>query len=270
MPILSCRGADLDYFQDGRGPDIVWIPGGDNRGRDWADQIAAFRGDFRNTVFDPRGVGGTTAKKPPPWTMADYAEDCAELIRAVCRPPVFIVGLSMGSLIVQEVAIRYPDLVRCAVPMGTAGRISGYLREWMEAEVAFRLAGGTLTEAMAIAHYGVLMYPPEVLADDELWRRVRPFVAASYGARDGAMLAAQWRACIDFDSLDRLPACHVPMHVIGFSHDVQAPPAHGRRVAEAAANGHFQLLEGLGHLSLAGHRPDRVNAAIRVILELYR
>jgi pimeloyl-ACP methyl ester carboxylesterase len=122
---------------------------------------------------------------------------------------------------------------------------------------------------MAVAHYGVLMYPPDVLADDALWAKVRPFVAASYGERDGAMLAAQWQACIDFDSLDRLPACRVPIHVIGFSHDVQAPAAHGRKVAEAAADGHFHLLAGLGHLSVAGHRPDLVNATIRAVLERY-
>jgi pimeloyl-ACP methyl ester carboxylesterase len=270
VAVLSLPGVALAYFQEGSGPDIVWIPGGDNVGRDWVDQIAAFRADYRNTAYDPRGAGDTRTTAPLPWTIADYAADCAGLIRAVCRPPVAIVGLSMGSLIVQEVALRYPELVRCAIAMGTAARISGYLREWMEAEVAFRRAGGTLPKAMAVAHYGVLMYPPEVLGDDALWARLRPFVAASYGERDGAMLAAQWQACIDFDALDRLPSCRVPLHVIGFSHDVQAPPAHGRKVAAAAPDGHFHLLEGLGHLSMVGHRPDLVNGTIRAILERYR
>jgi hypothetical protein len=40
-------------------------------------------------------------------------------------------------------------------------------------------------------------------------------------------------------------------------------------VADAAADGHFHLLEGLGHLSLVGHRPDAVNAKIRAIVERY-
>jgi pimeloyl-ACP methyl ester carboxylesterase len=269
MPKLTCDGAVLHYDQEGSGPDIVWIPGGDNVGADWIDQVTAFRADFRNTTYDPRGAGATRALTPTPWTIEDFAADCAALIRAVCKPPVFLVGLSMGAKIVQEMAIAYPELVRCAIPMGTAGHNTGYLREWEEAEIAFRRAGGTLPEAMAVAHYGVLMYPPEVLGDDALWAKVRPFVAASYGERDGGELAAQWQACLDYSSLERLPGCKVPMHVIGFSHDMQCPPAHGRRVAATAGNGHFHLLEGLGHLSLRGHKPEVVNACIRGIIAQY-
>lgn len=269
MPKLDCGAVSLYYEQTGTGPDIVWIPGGDNRGRDWAPQVAAFSDRFRNTTLDPRGVGKTTTSAALPWTIRDYADDCAALIRAVCKPPVFAVGLSMGSFIAQELAISHPLLVRCAVAMGTAGRITGFLREWMESEVAFRRAGGKLTREFAITHYGAFMYPPEVLGDDEKWAAVRPFVADSYGEREGEFLAAQWQACIDFDSLDRLPHCRVPIHVVGFSHDQQAPPAHGRKVAAAAADGHFHLLEGLAHLSVNGHRPDAVNACIRGILERY-
>ncbi|MEX2648854.1 MAG: alpha/beta hydrolase [Alphaproteobacteria bacterium] len=269
MATLRCAGAELFYERVGSGPDIVWIPGGDNVGADWVDQVAAFRADFRNTTYDPRGAGQTRALVPPPWTIEDFAADCAELIRAVTAPPVFLVGLSMGAKIVQELALSYPELVRCAIPMGASGRNTGYLREWEEAEIAFRRAGGSLPEAMAVAHYAVLMYPPEVLGDDALWAKVRPFVAASYGERDGAELAAQWQACLDYVALDRLPGCRVPIHVIAFSHDMQTPPAHGRRIAEAAGDGHFHLLEGLAHLSLRGHKPEVVNAKIREIIEAY-
>jgi hypothetical protein len=38
-------------------------------------------------------------------------------------------------------------------------------------------------------------------------------------------------------------------------------------VAELAADGHFHLLEGLGHGSAFGHRPDAVNACVHGILD---
>ena len=100
-----------------------------------------------------------------------------------------------------------------------------------------------------------------------MWRRCRPYVASAYGDRDPALLAAQWQACLDYDSLDRLPGCQVPMHVISFAEDLQCPPSRGRQVAGAAGNGHFHLLEGMGHFSIFGHRPDDVNACIAGILE---
>ncbi len=260
---------DLYYLQEGEGPDIVWIPGGDQICEIFADQFAAFSSGFRNTSFDPRGVGRTVSRVSPPWPISDHAADCAALIRQVCNPPVVATGLSMGSLIVQELALSYPELVRVAIPMGTSARKTGFFREWEEAEISFAAAGHSMPADLAVVHYATLSYPSEVLGDDALWQRCKPFIARSYEARDPRMLAAQWQACLDYDSLDRLPDCEVPIHVIAFSQDLQTPPSRGRVVAEAAKHGHFYLLEGLGHCSLFGHKPDVVNACIREIIDSY-
>jgi len=270
MPELPLADSTLYYEQRSEGPDLVWLAGGDQPGSDWHEFQAPAFPDFRNTTYDARGIGRTTSERRPPWPMELYAADCAALVEAVCDPPAILAGLSMGSLIAQQVALDYPELVRCAVLMGTYARATGYVREWEEAEIAFRRAGGTLTRAFATAHYGAFMFPNEVLGDDELWARLRPIVDRDYGERDGEELAAQWEACVEFDSLERLPGCRVPLHVIAFSHDMQTPPARGRLVAETAPDGHFHLLEGLGHCSAFGHRPDAVNACIREIVERYR
>lgn len=62
----------------------------------------------------------------------------------------------------------------------------------------------------------------------------------------------------------------MPLHVIGFSEDVQTPPQRARQVADLAANGTFHLLDGLGHGSAFGHRPGVVNRHVRAILRQYR
>ena len=54
-----------------------------------------------------------------PWPIESFARDAAEVIEAICDPPVAIVGLSLGGAIVQQVAIDYPDLLRCCITMGT-------------------------------------------------------------------------------------------------------------------------------------------------------
>jgi pimeloyl-ACP methyl ester carboxylesterase len=269
LPQLELTDVTLHYEQQGDGPDLFWLAGGDQPGSDWhVWQTPAFR-EFRNTTYDARGVGQTVTHTPPPWPMALYGEDAAALIEAVCEPPVILVGLSMGSLIAQQVALDRPELASCAVLMGTYARATGYVREWEEAEVEFRRQGGRLSRPFATTHYGVYMYPTEVLGDDELWARVRPLVDRDYGERDGEALAAQWEACVEFDSLERLPGCEIPLHVIAFSHDVQTPPARGRLVADTAPHGHFHLLEGLGHCSAFGHKPEVVNGCIREIVDAY-
>ena len=266
---LELEDARIHYVEQGEGVEIVWLPGGDQRGEDWAEQFAAFADGFRNLSFDPRGVGETTSERPPPWTIPEFAADCAALIKAVCEPPVIVCGLSMGSLMVQELALSYPELVKVAIAMGTTARKSGYMEEWEKAEIDFRRQGGRLTPDMALAHYALLMYPSEVLGDDELWAKVKPVVASAYEERDGEMLAAQWEACLEYHTIERLPHCQVPMHVVAFSQDTQTPPARGKLVADTVPDGHFHLLEGLGHCSMFGHRPEVVNECLRNIVKGY-
>jgi pimeloyl-ACP methyl ester carboxylesterase len=266
MATLSLKDVDIRYIQQGAGPDIVWVPGGDEVAEAWDHQFAAFP-QFRNTSFDPRGAGQTVCRAPLPWTIPDFAADCAELIKAVCKPPVILIGLSMGANIVEQVAVDYPDLVRLAIPMGTCAEATGFCRDWMIAEVNFRKAGGQLPPDFAVFHYAAFSYPSEVLGNEELWTKIRRRIEANYGHRDNDFLIAQWQACIDFNVVDKLPGCNVPMHVIAFSEDCQAPAPLGRRVAELAGNGHFHLLQGLGHVSCEVHKPEVVNAEIRGIID---
>ncbi len=262
---LKTADVSLHWVRAGTGPDVVWCPGGDQTGEEWEEQFSFFP-DYRCTSFDPRGAGRTVSHRPPPWPIATYADDVAALIREACNPPVVMVGLSMGALIVQEMLLAWPELVRLGIAMGTSGSKGGFIAEWEDAEIRFREAGHRLPPDFALAHYALLMYPSEVLGDNEMWERCKPVVAAAYAERDGDMLAAQWQACLDYSAMDRLAGCTRPLHVIAFDQDMQTPPARGRLVAEAAADGHFHLLEGLGHCSLFRHRPETVAAKIREII----
>ena len=269
MPEVALPDVTLAYDQVGDGPDLVWICGGDMRGKDWHHyQVPAFP-DFRNLTYDPRGAGSTVSKTPPPWSMELMASDCIRLIEAVCRPPVCLAGLSMGSAITQQVALDRPDLVRCAIAMGTYGRSEGWVRYFMEADMNFRRENGWLSPEFAAAHYLVLSYPSKALGDQEFLERTIPLIMEMYGHRNPDDLIGQWDACNDFESLSRLPDCEVPLHVIGFSEDVQTPIRYGMAVAAAAPSGQFHLLEGLGHMSLLGHKPEPVNWLIREILQRY-
>jgi pimeloyl-ACP methyl ester carboxylesterase len=266
---LSLPGVTLAYRQSGEGPDVVWLAAGDNPGDNWRRyQTPAFDDAYRSTTYDARGVGATRSDSPPPWPIDEHAVDLAALIEAVCEPPVFLVGLSMGSLIAVQIAHDRPELVLGAAVMGTCVRKTGFIREWEEAEIAFRREGGTLPPAFATAHYAMQYFPADALGDDETWERIKPFVAADFADRDGAMLAAQWQACLDYDSGPLLPHIAAPIHAVAFSEDVQTPPRRVREVAEQAANGHYHLLQGLGHGSGFGHRPEMVNECLRSIIDL--
>ncbi len=259
-------GGRFRVLRDGSGGDIVWVPGGDSSADYWREQFSYFRGSWRCTSYDPRGAGETQCD-PPPWSMDDFARDCAEIIEQYCKPPVILTGLSMGALITQQVAIDYPHLVRLAIPMGTAAHITGFTRDWMEAEIAARANNAlSMPPDFAACHYAAFAYPAQALGDQALWNRIREAYRERFANRESEHLIGQWQACLDYDVTDSLGTCPVPIHAVAFSEDVQTPPQLVRKVAESAMNGTYHELPGLGHVSLYRHAGEQVNAFLETLI----
>jgi pimeloyl-ACP methyl ester carboxylesterase len=195
------------------------------------------------------------------------ARDAAALIERVCEPPVVVAGLSMGSLIVNQLVLDRPDLVRCGISMGTAAAgHRGWLGDYMRAEVELRRRGGRLEGDFAATHYAAELYPARVLGDPVLWPQVKEWLGgATFLEENERSLIPQWQACIDYDLVDRLPECRVPLHVFAFAEDVQAPPQFGREVAELVPTAELHFFEGMGHCSIFGHEHERLNAEIEAI-----
>jgi pimeloyl-ACP methyl ester carboxylesterase len=82
-------------------------------------------------------------------------------------------------------------------------------------------------------------------------------------------LIPQWDASLRFDQREALPGCDVPMHVVAFTEDVQAPPQDGLELAELAANAEYHLFEGMGHGSIYGHTHETLNPFIEDLIRRY-
>ena len=268
MPVLETRDSSLWYEQHGSGPDLVFVSGGGGLGESWKYyQVPFFAGEYRCTIFDNRGVGGTKCRVEPPWYVADMTRDLAELIEGVCRPPVFVVGLSMGGFIVTDLALSRPDLVRVAIAMGTAAAgHEGWLGDYMRAEIDLRRSGGRLHGLFAAIHYASQLVPARVLGDPAGWAEMRErLMSPSFIEENEISLIPQWQACVDFDVRERLPSMSVPFHVFVFEEDVQAPPQYGEEAARLSG-GTLHRFAGMGHLSCKGHGHREVNQAIQEIL----
>lgn len=265
---LTANGVTMRVVVEGNGPDVVFVPGGDQTAEGYSQQFARLSDSFRCIAYDPRGAGRTTSP-PPPWTMVDYAADCAEVIDTFAGGRAVVAGLSLGGLVTQQTAIDFPGKVRLAIPMGTSAYIDGFTRDWMQAEIDLRKDGVVLPDYFLAPHYAVYAFPAKALHEPELWEQVKASYTERFRDRDPKDTIDQWEACLAFDCREGLKTCPVPMHVIAFSEDVQTAPRMCKVVSDLAPNGVFHEIPGLGHVSMVRHRPEVVADKLREILALY-
>jgi 3-oxoadipate enol-lactonase len=90
---------------------------------------------------DHRGHGGS-ALPSAPLALEHLVDDAARLIREWGRGPVVFVGLSMGGMVGQGLAIRYPELVRALVLANTTGQYPAAARQGMAQRIAAVEQGG--------------------------------------------------------------------------------------------------------------------------------
>jgi len=143
VPTVHANAIDLCYESNGSGDPLLLVHGLGAQLIDWNAGLCRQLVDrgFAVTRYDNRDIGLSTKFDAAPapdlvaiiggdtstaaYRVADMAADAAALIEALGLGPANVVGVSMGGMIVQQLAIDRPDLVRslCSI-MSTTGDLS--------------------------------------------------------------------------------------------------------------------------------------------------
>jgi 3-oxoadipate enol-lactonase len=224
------------------------------------DEFAARLAPRREILrFDHRGHGGS-ATPAGAWTMDDLVEDAARLIREWGRGPVAFIGLSMGAMVGQGLAIRHPELVSRLVLANTVARYPAEgVAAWEQRIAAVRGQGMAAITEMVVERY---LHADFRAAHPEAAERIRARLLRD----DPAAYAACCAAVAGVDWLDGLAAIRCPTLVIAGARDVGAPPAMGQAIAERVAGAHFHVIEHASHLSVV-ETPAVFDALVSDFLE---
>ena len=258
MPHVFTNGIRLSYERSGRGERVLMIMGSSAAGRVWTlhQTPALNEAGYQAITFDNRGIAPSDIP-PGKYTMADMVADTKGLIEALDAAPCRIVGVSLGAMIAQELAIQHPELVRCAVLIATKSRSDALRTALGAAERALMQSGVKLPADYEAAMSVLQMLSPATLKDDNavsLW--LETFRLA--GAENS--IGQTW-INTDEDRRKALQEISAPCRVIGFCDDFVTPPHLAAEVAEAIPECDYVAIPDCGHFGYL-ERPAEVNAAI--------
>jgi 3-oxoadipate enol-lactonase len=253
MPFTKANGIEIYFERAGAGPRLLFVSGtgGDLRNKPNVFDGPLARG-FDLLAYDQRGLG-RTQKPDVDYAMADYADDAAALMESQGWDQAFVVGVSFGGMVAQELAIRHPGRVRrlvlaCTSPGGAGGASFPFheiehLKGEARARYLIPISDTRRTDDWAASH------------PDQYAQLVALGSADSFADEPGHVIGAhrQLMARAAHDTWDRLPQIACPTLVAAGRYDGIALPETQDRMASRIPGARLQMFEG-GHLFMIQDR----------------
>ena len=241
MRVAKANGIHLHYADEGN-PDGYPVVFSNSLGSDFRlwDRVCALMPDgLRLIRYDKRGHGLSSCPNGP-YTIGQLTEDCAALLEVLGIRECFFVGLSIGGLTAQELALKRPDLVKAVVLSNTGARL-GDPEMWKSRIDAAR--SGNLPELSEAVLERWFSAEFRRRRSDELegWRAMLTRTPA-----EG--YAGCCEAIMNADFSDSIGSISVPAYLIGGTEDGATPADLVRWTATLIPNSTLRIIDGAGHL----------------------
>jgi 3-oxoadipate enol-lactonase len=249
VTLIQVGEHELDYERSGTpgAPPLLLIMGMSGTSLHWGEAfLDELRPYFDVIAFDHRGVGASTALDGA-ITIEEMAQDTAGLLAALSIGEAHVVGISMGGMIAQELALAHPELVStltlgCTYCGGEGSALSA-------PEVVQRLAEAMLSgdrERALRVVFEVSVSREAEAANPALYPQMLSI--AERRAVAVPVIMAQMQACAAHDASERLASVRAPTLVVHGTEDELLPVQNGRAIAARIAGARLEILDGAGHL----------------------
>jgi pimeloyl-ACP methyl ester carboxylesterase len=242
MSFTGEGGARLYWETSGAGSPLLLIQGLGYSAEMWYRLIPALEQKHEVVRYDGRGIGRSDVP-PGPYPVDVMAADAIAILDAAGIDTAHVLGVSLGGVVAQEVALSYPERVRSLL-LGCT-HTAGEAAVWPGPEVLDLLrsrATMPFDEAVraAVDHaYGCA--PPEAIEEDIRRRLAIPTAAEGY--------AAQLLSGLGYGgTAERLHQIDVPTLVFTGDRDMLVPPENSELLAKAIRGAELVVIKGAGHV----------------------
>jgi len=256
MGIVTVGSVRLYCEQQGKGEPLLLIMGLAADSRAWMFQTRDFARHYRTIAFDNRGVG-RSAKPPGPYSIHEMADDTAGLLDTLGVERAHVVGVSMGGMIAQELALRHPARVRSLVLGCTYPEPDAAVEQ--QREFSFTELGGRVTAGGEV-HIDLTALDPlrffqhmlprvfnESFIDRELPTLLELFGGVLEHGFSMEAILGQVAAAMGHSTTDRLHLIAVPTLVITGDADLLIPPGNSEILARHIPGARLVKVPGGSH-----------------------
>jgi pimeloyl-ACP methyl ester carboxylesterase len=206
----------------------------------------------------------TTGRAQAPYTMADLGRDAVALLDHLAIEAAHVVGVSMGGMIAQTVAVEHPARVRSLTSISsTTGRrtVGWQSPSLLPRLIAPRKPGRDAYVEGSVAMWALIGSTGYPVDDEDL--RTRAGVTFDRGVSASGVLRQMMAILTQPDRTPRLRSLRVPALVLHGLQDKMVHVSGGRSTAAAIPGAELVLIDGMGHDLPADLFPTFVEAIRR-------
>ena len=256
MPTASANGIELYYQDAGAGEPLVLVMGFGGDHLSWAFKLAALSARHRVIAFDNRGAGRSSAPDVP-YTTAMMADDTVALLDLLGIERAHVLGVSLGGMVAQEIALGHPARVRSLQLHCTAAHPDRYMLALME---NLRTVRRGLGPEAALRAMSLWLFAPSTFNErPQLVESLLHAAGAQPYPQSEVGFIRQGDAVISHDALARLGHITCPTLVAVGEEDQLTPPRFAREIARAIPHAELRTIPSAGH-AFFWERPAEFNA----------
>jgi pimeloyl-ACP methyl ester carboxylesterase len=261
MSHLTVNGYELFHRRSGTGEPLLLIQGMSGTHLSWGEPfVAELVGDFDVVTYDHRGIG-RSARVDDEFTIAELAEDAVGILDAVGFETAHVMGISMGGMVAQELALAELARLR-TLTLGCTycGGPGAALMDPADfAALAGALASGNADQVFR-AMWELNLSPGFRAAELGRYEAFAAMASALPARRRTVEL--QLQAIVAHDTQARLPKLELPTLVIHGTADRVLPAVNGELIAAVIPGAELELLEEVGHMYW-WEQPERAADLVR-------
>jgi len=239
---VRANGIDIHYTLTGEGPTIVFSHSLACNVGEWDEQVKDLSKRFRVVCVDTRGHGKTTAPAGD-YTLDQLADDMKGLLDTINVKQPHFCGLSMGGMIGQVAALKYPGIFKTITLADTTSRYAPEAKPLWEGRVktAREQGMGAIVQGTLERWLTESYRKANAARTEQIAGYIRSTPVAGY---TGCIAAIS-----KIDTTDRLKEIRAPALVLCGELDAGTPPAMSQAINKAMPGSTLVLIPNAAHLS---------------------